>query len=941
MPHSVREVPSSPMQFSPPTSPNNNIARYNLDSRDASSLISVEEEKGYEQNSVLYSSNNSHNIKNSRSIKLQKRKPKVKGFERTILGSPFRKKIPRKKEIVLVTERAKRGAAKTVAFMMRTLNRAPKLGRRGKRLDGKKPPFMPDRDLEKERKFLTSAGVAAFEKQQQLNRNVVSRNSTRPGTAVSIASVMSERIESQTHYVDTRPKEEVSAGKKRRLLESASNFLDKVTTPQGQAKAKKRNITFEQIKKWKEELKEDFKTDDLHRYALYRDERKKRGLKSKGVLPPMDHTPQVKINQNKITEKMKIQSLGKKTKCKREKDIYNTDGKISSLPYYKKEPFDNITVPVDFKKIVRAVDPISPVRTLEQFYKRHPNVKKKILTDQYSAGSFMPNPSKLKLSTEMKETIRSRITNEANRDFENGFWEDPVSSLLASPYDANLFIQSETLGAYEPGTAPMFVASTDPIKKQKDRNVPNRFHYVDEAHQAACIIQKMIRDRQRREHIAALSLVRIYRGYEVRRKQIEINKTRESAVIIIQAFFRGCKDRVRANFIRRTSWDMVALTCQRIGRGYLGRELFKRLWAQRDFTMAQRIQKRVRGIIGRRIAAEWLEVVKERNARKIQNVIRWFRFRKGYQTSKALFVKSVRLIQRILRGYWGRKIAFRRKRRYLASIVIQRICCRGNLARKFYKRKMKIYRTACTVIQTRWRSIYARIICPQIRRDRIDAEKKRRKLEERAVEIKVKEHLDYMKTKKGKKDYKAMKKKVRVKRKKWAKKRYKMKKAERRLHDIQEAFELFDTDGSGTIDEKEFVHVTKELGISMSKKEIKAVLDEMDEDGNGYAEFDEFAVWFDSLKTSGVKAAAIRVKLHTQKFIRDLFGWSINTHTKQAMLSKVRKETTIDFRKNYPPPFQCSECLKKFVFSYELERHLGKDEKCPGLYAPTKAILMP
>ena len=53
MSHSVREVPSSPMQFSPPTSPNNNTARYNLDSRDASSLISVEEEKGYEQNSVL------------------------------------------------------------------------------------------------------------------------------------------------------------------------------------------------------------------------------------------------------------------------------------------------------------------------------------------------------------------------------------------------------------------------------------------------------------------------------------------------------------------------------------------------------------------------------------------------------------------------------------------------------------------------------------------------------------------------------------------------------------------------------------------------------------------------------------------------------------------------------------------------------------------------
>ena len=127
----------------------------------------------------------------------------------------------------------------------------------------------------------------------------------------------------------------------------------------------------------------------------------------------------------------------------------------------------------------------------------------------------------------------------------------------------------------------------------------------------------------------------------------------------------------------------------------------------------------------------------------------------------------------------------------------------------------------------------------------------------------------------------------------------------------------------------------------MSKAEIKNALNEMDRDGNGYAEFDEFATWFDSLKRTGVKAAAIRMKLHSQKFFRDLFGWSVQIHTKQAMLAKVRKETVTEFRKNYPPPFQCTECMKKFVFSYELERHLGKGKKCPGLYAPTKAIIMP
>ena len=175
-----------------------------------------------------------------------------------------------------------------------------------------------------------------------------------------------------------------------------------------------------------------------------------------------------------------------------------------------------------------------------------------------------------------------------------------------------MFSYKVSRGAYEPDSA-MLCDFKQSVEKQKDPNVPKRFHYVDEAHQAACIIQKWYATARRGAYSGS-SLLRIYRGYEVRRKQIEV-QTRESAVVILQAFFRGCKGRVRATF-RRTSWDMVALTCQRVIRGHLGRELFKQLWAQRDFIMAQRIQKRIRGMIGRRIAAEWLAFVRDRNARK-------------------------------------------------------------------------------------------------------------------------------------------------------------------------------------------------------------------------------------------------------------------------------------------------------------------------------------
>ena len=78
----------------------------------------------------------------------------------------------------------------------------------------------------------------------------------------------------------------------------------------------------------------------------------------------------------------------------------------------------------------------------------------------------------------------------------------------------------------------------------------------------------MVRARKRK--LLVTSLARIYRGFEVRRNHPE-NFTRNSAAVVIQALFRG-KGRVR-RFLRRTSWDMVALTGQRIVRG-TGRKRF-------------------------------------------------------------------------------------------------------------------------------------------------------------------------------------------------------------------------------------------------------------------------------------------------------------------------------------------------------------------------------
>jgi Ca2+-binding EF-hand superfamily protein len=60
--------------------------------------------------------------------------------------------------------------------------------------------------------------------------------------------------------------------------------------------------------------------------------------------------------------------------------------------------------------------------------------------------------------------------------------------------------------------------------------------------------------------------------------------------------------------------------------------------------------------------------------------------------------------------------------------------------------------------------------------------------------------------------------------------------------EIHEAFDLFDTDGSGTIDAKELKVAMRALGFEPSKDEIKRLISEVDKDGSGTVNYNEFLV---------------------------------------------------------------------------------------------------
>lgn len=63
---------------------------------------------------------------------------------------------------------------------------------------------------------------------------------------------------------------------------------------------------------------------------------------------------------------------------------------------------------------------------------------------------------------------------------------------------------------------------------------------------------------------------------------------------------------------------------------------------------------------------------------------------------------------------------------------------------------------------------------------------------------------------------------------------------EEQKQEIKEAFDLFDTDGSGAIDAKELKVAMRALGFEPKKEEVKKMMAEADREGVGKIEYKDF-----------------------------------------------------------------------------------------------------
>merc|ERR1712178_537838 len=63
---------------------------------------------------------------------------------------------------------------------------------------------------------------------------------------------------------------------------------------------------------------------------------------------------------------------------------------------------------------------------------------------------------------------------------------------------------------------------------------------------------------------------------------------------------------------------------------------------------------------------------------------------------------------------------------------------------------------------------------------------------------------------------------------------------EEQKQEIKEAFDLFDTDGSGEIDSKELKVAMRSLGFEPTNEEIIRMIEEVDDDNSGSMQYTEF-----------------------------------------------------------------------------------------------------
>ena len=172
-------------------------------------------------------------------------------------------------------------------------------------------------------------------------------------------------------------------------------------------------------------------------------------------------------------------------------------------------------------------------------------------------------------------------------------------------------------------------------------------------------------------------------------------------------------------------------------------------------------------------------------------------------------------------------------------------------------------------------------------------------------------------------------------------------------HNIYEVFRKFDADGGGTLDPDELRVLLDELKVPMTDEELGALFEELDEDGEGGIDFDEFYTWFIA------EAEKQKQKDLLTYYTNKLTGGVFDGFAQLVMEVEARnlcmdhavwtatKDARIEFRIAHPPRFLCDNphCGESFptqeaFFAHQSDTktHEEKDREAVELHERFRTV---
>merc|ERR1712230_318902 len=116
--------------------------------------------------------------------------------------------------------------------------------------------------------------------------------------------------------------------------------------------------------------------------------------------------------------------------------------------------------------------------------------------------------------------------------------------------------------------------------------------------------------------------------------------------------------------------------------------------------------------------------------------------------------------------------------------------------------------------------------------------------------------------------------------------------SDQQIKEMREAFDLFDTDGGGTIDAAELETAMTALGFTPSKGEINKMVGDLDKDGDGTIDWDEFVLLMGGkMSDKDMKEDMIKAFKLLEAVAKEL-GESMSKEELQGMMDEAATDGT-------------------------------------------------